>query len=151
MEEATTTKKTKRKIRDNPYRRKVKITDAQIAEALEACGGVYSESARWLYRTYGVEITRQSISNRVAANPDLEAARREAIEIVTDKAETNTIELIEKKDRWALSFWLKTRGKSRGFSERTEVTGADGAPILTTPTDLVVRFVTPEEEAEADG
>ncbi len=35
-------------------------------------------------------------------------------------------------DTQAISLYLKTRGKKRGYIERTELTGADGGPVQVT-------------------
>lgn len=41
---------------------------------------------------------------------------------------------VKDREAWAICFYLKTRGKKLGFTERVEHTGADGAPLV--PTDL---------------
>jgi hypothetical protein len=38
--------------------------------------------------------------------------------------------LIKEGNVAATIFYLKTQGKQRGYIERQEVTGADGAPII---------------------
>lgn len=37
---------------------------------------------------------------------------------------------IEDRQAWAICFYLKTRGKKLGWSERVEVTGKDGEPLI---------------------
>lgn len=62
------------------------------------------------------------------------AAVRDAWEAIKGET-TDTVELklwqrILDNDLAAITFYLKTKGKDRGYSERTEVTGADGGAVL---------------------
>ena len=47
-----------------------------------------------------------------------------------DFAESELMKLIKDGNVAATIFFLKTQGKARGYIERQEVTGADGAPII---------------------
>jgi hypothetical protein len=51
-------------------------------------------------------------------------------EVTVDFAEAQLHKLIKEGNVAATIFFLKTQGKSRGYIERQEVTGADGAPII---------------------
>lgn len=108
-----------------------KVSDAQLAEALRNSGGVMAEAARLISKALKIKYTRQAIAERVAKSADLQAALDEGREMVLDVAENRLYELIEQGDKNAIMFALKTRGKSRGYSERLEQTGADGAPLMT--------------------
>lgn len=44
-------------------------------------------------------------------------------------------------DASAVIFFLKTKGKHRGYVERNEVTGKDGAPIAPTPVHVTVQVL----------
>lgn len=45
-----------------------------------------------------------------------------------DKAELKLEQAVLNGEPWALNLTLKTLGKNRGYIERQEITGADGAP-----------------------
>lgn len=53
-------------------------------------------------------------------------------DVALDFAESMLHKQIQDKDTTATIFYLKTKGKKRGYIERTEVTGKDGSPISTT-------------------
>jgi ParB-like chromosome segregation protein Spo0J len=58
---------------------------------------------------------------------------------LVDKAELKLEQAVLNGEPWALNLTLKTLGKSRGYVERQEVTGADGGPVKHT---LTVRELT---------
>jgi len=47
-----------------------------------------------------------------------------------DFAESMLYQRMREKDTTAIIFYLKTRGKARGYVERQEITGKDGEPII---------------------
>jgi len=51
-------------------------------------------------------------------------------ERVLDVGETRLIEAVDGGEPWAVKFFLSTKGKHRGYVERSEYTGADGGPIV---------------------
>ena len=55
----------------------------------------------------------------------VEAIRQEQI----DTVESALLNKIEDGDTTAVIFYLKTKGKERGYSERTELTGKDGKDL----------------------
>lgn len=61
--------------------------------------------------------------------PSVKQAVEEAKETMTDFAEGKLFEKISKGDITAIIFYLKTKGKSRGYIERHEVGGEGNQPI----------------------
>lgn len=100
-----------------------RLTDAQIAAGLRAQRGNISATAEAL----GVD--RRTIYRRVTDNAELEAIWKEARESLIDVAESALLKLINEGNVAAIIFALKTQGRSRGYSERLELTGADGEAI----------------------
>lgn len=62
----------------------------------------------------------------------MQAARAEGEELRLDIAESALDKAVEAGEAWAVCFFLKTRGKARGYTERHEVTGADDGPVRFT-------------------
>jgi len=71
----------------------------------------------------------QTIYNYVNEYPAVAAAKELAEGKVLDIAELNLYKAIQNGEPWALQFVLKTKGKKRGYVERTEFTGEEGQPI----------------------
>lgn len=76
-------------------------------------------------------VAPSTVSNWFARYPQLRAIREEASEKVVDLAETGLIHHVKEKNLSAIIFTLKTKGKRRGYSERHEITGPGGGPIIT--------------------
>jgi hypothetical protein len=103
-----------------------KVTDAQIKQAITDADGVLSEVARAL----GVD--RKTVYNRIERSDDLQAAIDQARETLTDVAEFELGKAIRSGNMTAIIFHLKgsPSGRKRGYSERTEITGANGGAIV---------------------
>lgn len=76
--------------------------------------------------------TPQTVYNYVNNFPAIAAAKELAEGKVLDQAELNLYKAILNGEPWALQFVLKTKGKKRGYVERTELTGADGTELIKT-------------------
>ena len=57
-------------------------------------------------------------------------AVNELQDISLDFAETSLLNQIKDKNTSATIFYLKTKGRNRGYVERHEITGADNEPII---------------------
>lgn len=79
-------------------------------------------------RTVG--ITRRTYYNWKRDNRSFREAVEDLDEYNLDFAETMLMKHIREGDTTTLIFFLKTKGKQRGYTERSEITGADGAPIV---------------------
>lgn len=53
-------------------------------------------------------------------------------ESILDRAETKLVEAVDDGDLSAIKYLLSTKGKHRGYTERREVTGAEGEAINIT-------------------
>lgn len=109
--------------------RPCKITDDEIEEALRISHGLMASAAKVLTKA-GHKITRQGVEFRVAGSKRLQEVARQEIETLTDFAESKLYELIQAGDKTSIIFYLKCKGKSRGYIERSELTGADGSALM---------------------
>lgn len=77
-----------------------------------------------------IGISRQTfynwLNNDTEFKSEIEAV--EPNELLIDFFESKLIERVNKGDTTATIFGLKTKGKSRGYVERQEITGAEGLP-----------------------
>jgi hypothetical protein len=78
-------------------------------------------------RFFGV--TRQSADKYMRRRPSLLKIAGECRETMRDNAESALYNAVLAGEPWAVMFFLRTQAKSRGYVERTEVTGQDGRPI----------------------
>ena len=62
--------------------------------------------------------------------PEIREAMDEAKESMLDFAEGKLYEAIRDGNMTAIIFYLKTKGKARGYIERAELTGAEGTPLV---------------------
>lgn len=104
--------------------RKPELTVEKIAEALTATKGAAVLAARKL------GVSHQSIYNWIAKSPTLKALKESFDEELLDIAELKVRERILDGDADLLKFYLRTKGKHRGYTERTEHTGADGGAVV---------------------
>ena len=77
-----------------------------------------------------MKVARQSHYNWLEADEYYKTRVEEIKEMRLDFAEGALMELIKEGNVAATIFFLKTQGKRRGYIERQEVTGAEGAPII---------------------
>ena len=121
-------------------------TDKDIEDALIACKGIYVAAAKWLKRERDKSITRQTLSKRIAASEHLREVCDEVVEQTLDWAESKLLELIAAGDKTAILFYLKCKGKKRGYTERQEVAGVPDSP-LALPT-INVEYVNPPDDGD---
>ena len=88
-----------------------------IASAIHSARGMVYIAAR----NFGC--TPQTIYNYAKRYPDIvQRAIDDERGLTTDKAETKLFDAIEEGEQWAVTFYLKTQGRNRGYVERLEQT-----------------------------
>jgi hypothetical protein len=93
---------------------KQRYTQEQVTTALEQSKGMVTVAARLLGC---VPNTVQAYIDRY---PQVAEARAQQREGMTDVAELALYKAIQSGEAWAVCFYLKTQGKSRGYVERVE-------------------------------
>ena len=99
----------------------------EIDKGLRATGGFTTYAAKKLGVTY------QAIHARIKRSPYLQRTLLEIRESYLDLTEHALIQKIKSEDLGAICFFLKCKGKERGYTEKSalEVSGPDGGPIET--------------------
>ena len=108
------------------------IADQTIIEALKANGGFISNTAEAL------DISRSTVYKRIRKSKQVKEAYENIKLEYLDLAESQIVELIKAGNLAAIIFYLKCKGKDRGYVERQEVTGKDGAGLEK---KVIVEFV----------
>lgn len=117
-----------------------RFTQKELIQALIDSGGIKLGAAMKL------SCDRKTIWRYCKRYPKVEAAVNEALENTKDLAETQLIAAIGRGEAWAVCFFLKTRGKDRGYIERPKVDPDDAEGGGTT---IVVRGGLPTVRPEA--
>ena len=97
----------------------------QIAEALTKSRGLVSLAAQMV----GCGVT--TIYDHMERNPEVAKAAQQATSAMLDVTEARLFQAINDGQSWAIMFYLARKGKERGYSERQELTGANGGPVET--------------------
>lgn len=66
------------------------------------------------------------------SDPEFKKMVDDVQDIAIDFVESKLFQNIQDNDTASIIFYLKTKGKKRGYVERTEITGKDGAAITVT-------------------
>ena len=94
-----------------------------MLEALEKSLGVITQACKV------VGIDRKTHYNWAKADPDYAAAVDDIQEVAVDFAESHLHKLIKEGNPAATIFFLKTKGKNRGYIERQEIAVAEKKPL----------------------
>lgn len=100
-----------------------KFTAKDIEHALRESAGLQYIAASKL------KCAPSTVTNYVKRNKHLQRVVEECREGTLDLAEGKILEKIRDGDTTAIIFFLKTKGKNRGYTERQELSGADGKPL----------------------
>lgn len=95
----------------------------QMLNALERSLGVVTSACK------AVGISRQTHYNWLNDDLEYKAAVHSIDDIAIDFAESQLHQQIKNGEVSSTIFFLKTKGKKRGYVERQEITGAEGGPV----------------------
>lgn len=101
-----------------------RYTALQMAEAVTKAKGILAVAGQSL------GCTRQTVANYIERHPTVKQAYDDATETTIDFVESRLLKNIDSGDTTAMIFYLKCKGKARGYIERQEVTGKDGADLM---------------------
>jgi transposase-like protein len=101
----------------------MRVTDKRMLDAIKKNGGAVYLAAREL------GCAPNTIYNRMEKVPAMKQAVEDARGEVVDYAEQKLRLAVLNGEPWAIGMTLKTIGKSRGYVERQEVTGAEGKAL----------------------
>jgi len=95
-----------------------------MIEALSKVLGIVTDACK------EVGIARQTHYEWYKEDENYHKAVDDIIDIALDFAESMLHKRMKANDTTAIIFYLKTKGKGRGYIERQEFTGKDGEPII---------------------
>lgn len=98
-------------------------TPEQAIAAIAGTGGIKANIATRL------GVSRWTFDNYLKKWASVRLAYDEECERVTDRAETVLIQAINEGDVDSAKWYLKHKGKARGYTERVEMTGENGGPV----------------------
>lgn len=101
-----------------------KLSAEKLIPAIEEANGNLSLVARRL------NVDRSTVYKFIADKTTIQQALKDAREKMIDNVESTLYSKALGGDTTAMIFFLKTQGKSRGYVERQEVTGANGGAIV---------------------
>ena len=99
------------------------FTEDEILAAVLGSNGIMTRVSNSLGCAY------DTARKYMAMYPAAQAAFADEIEKVLDVAESKLFKAINSDDMESVKWFLSRRGKHRGYSERTEVTGPDGGQL----------------------
>jgi hypothetical protein len=99
---------------------------AQVEDAIRRSAGNVTAAAR------GLGVGRTALHARIAKSPDLQRVLQEEREALVDMAESALRAEVLDRNMTAIIWTLKAspEAKRRGWSERHELGGPDGGPVL---------------------
>lgn len=112
-------------------------TAEQVIDAIRRNNGLLAAAARDL------GIDRVTVYRYVKRYPTIAQALEDARETNLDFAEGQLMKAVKAGNVTAIMFLLKTVGRSRGYVDRQEVTGADGGPVT-------IKFVDTDDARDSD-
>ncbi len=106
-------------------------SDEVIEQALRLGRGMIVSAAKSL------KCSHHTITDRIRRSRHLQKIVKEEREKTLDIVELVLISKAQAGEPWAVCFLLKCIGKHRGYVERQEITGKNGAPVGVSLLELV--------------
>jgi len=91
-----------------------KVNKKTFQLALDGTGGIMLSIAK------NLGVTRGAVYQFCNKNPDMMQLRRDEEDKILDIAENGLFTKAKDKDPWAIKYLLSTKGKKRGYVEKTE-------------------------------
>jgi predicted DNA-binding transcriptional regulator AlpA len=101
---------------------KIRHTKTNLIEALEKSMGVVTTACK------KVGIHRSTFYEYINNDNEFRNQVEDIGNVALDFAESKMFEQIQDGNTQLIKFYLSTRGKTRGYVERQEITGAEGLP-----------------------
>jgi hypothetical protein len=99
--------------------------------ALRQTGGFVSVAA------HALGCDRSTVHRYINEFPTVRAAYEETNEANLDIAEAKLMQQVRDGDPSQVRFYLRTKGRGRGYGDRQEITGPDGGPIPVARVEIV--------------
>src|SRR5690606_10614049 len=100
---------------------KSRISDKEFWTILKENGGLYARTARAIRHQFNIEYSRQAVANRAEKKPDkLKEIHEENIDVAEEGLFTLMRSSTESIKLRSIELFLKTKGKHRGYIEKTE-------------------------------
>lgn len=120
------------------------ISDFDLSIALIRYDANYSQIGKVLGRS------RREVERCISADIVLYDLAKDVEESFLDEVESKYRDMARTGDVVAIKFFLSTKGKSRGYTLRNEISGSDGGPIQTESavSDAVLAAISRKHDAE---
>lgn len=100
----------------------IKLSDEQFFAVLRENAGIFARTARKIREQYGINFTRQAVRERALSKPEL---LNDILDDAMDTAEEGLHSLMRSKNERvklnAIEFFLKMKGKDRGYTDKLEL------------------------------
>jgi len=96
----------------------------KLLEALEKSKGIITDACK------RAKVPRRTYYNWLNDDDDFKKEVEDIQNQALDFVEGKLFSLIDQENPTAIIFYLKTKGKKRGYVERQEITGGDNKPFI---------------------
>ena len=107
----------------------MKVSDNEFWAILRENAGIYARTARAIENHFNVSYSRQAVKDRAEKDMDrLNDIRDQNFDVAEEGLHSLMRSKNERIKLDSTKFYLERKGKDRGYSQRQEITGADGMP-----------------------